>query len=177
VRVVGPNVLGPIVLQSPIGRDRSSLADALARLLDYTTLGPPRPIRGRVNVNLAPRVVLEGIPGLDENLVTRIVASRPSAEQHGESKFRYPTWLLTEGLVDIAKMRGLLPYITAGGDVYRAQVVAYFDQGGPSARAELVIDATGLVPRELHWKDLGILGRAYAPEVLEPPRTDRQTLP
>lgn len=177
VRVVAQNAVTPVVLDSPLASERSAMQDYLPTLLDYATIGPARPIRGRINVNLAPRVVLEGIPGMDDSLVSRIVGSRPSADPREESKYRWPTWLLTEGVVDLARMKALLPYITAGGDVYRAQVVAYFDVGGPSARVEVVVDATSVVPRELHWKDLGILGRGYPPELLEPPQTDRKPLP
>jgi len=39
-------------------------------------------------------------------------------------------------------MKQLLPFITAGGDVYRARVVGFFDAAGPLARQEVIIDAT-----------------------------------
>ena len=39
-------------------------------------------------------------------------------------------------------MKGLMPLITAGGNVYRAQFVGYFDEEGPASRLEMVIDAT-----------------------------------
>ena len=60
----------------------------------------------------------------------------------------------------------LLPYVTTRGDVFRAQVVGYFDGGGVSARAEVVIDATIPLPRILFWRDISHLGRGYALQTL-----------
>jgi hypothetical protein len=45
--------------------------------------------------------------------------------------------------------------------VFRAQVVGYFDDPGPSGRAEVVIDATRSPPRQIYWKDLRLLGPGY----------------
>ena len=66
-------------------------------------------------------------------------------------------------------MKALLPYITTGGDVYRAQVVGYYDRPTPWGRGEVVIDATGPQPRQLYWKDLGIFGRGYSTDMLPTP--------
>ncbi len=63
-------------------------------------------------------------------------------------------------------MRQLVPYLTAGGDVFRAQVVASYDGSGPSARAEVVVDGTTSPPRQVYWKDLRLLGRGFSPETL-----------
>ena len=63
-------------------------------------------------------------------------------------------------------MKALLPYLTCGGDVYRAQIVGFFDSQGPTARAEVVFDATQTPPRLVYAKDLRILGRGYAWETL-----------
>ena len=79
---------------------------------------------------------------------------------------RQPTWLLTEGLVDLARMKALLPYLTTGGDVHRAQIVGFFNDGGLSARAEAVIDATIHPARQVYYKDLTVFGRGYPPESL-----------
>ena len=68
----------------------------------------------------------------------------------------------------LEEMKALLPFITAGGRVYRAQVVGYFDAETPASRVEVVINAattdpmTGLaVPRVVFWRDLTNLGRGY----------------
>jgi hypothetical protein len=48
---------------------------------------------------------------------------------------------LAKGVVTLDQMKLLTPFMTAGGDVYRAQLVGYFDGGNASARAEVVCDA------------------------------------
>jgi hypothetical protein len=63
-------------------------------------------------------------------------------------------------------MRTLLPYLTTGGDVFRAQVVGFFDDSPLSARAEVVVDGTASPPRQVYWKDLRLLGRGYSRETL-----------
>ena len=71
-----------------------------------------------------------------------------------------------EGLVDLERMRALDRYITVRGDVYRAQILGYYDAGGPMTRIEAVIDASQLPPRVLSVRDLTELGRGFSPEQL-----------
>jgi len=78
----------------------------------------------------------------------------------------HETWILTQGLVTLEEMRTLSPMICGGGDVYRMQVVGYFDDGNASARLEVVLDATQLPPRVLLWRDISHLGRGYPLETL-----------
>ncbi len=56
-------------------------------------------------------------------------------------------------------MKTLMPFVCGGGGVYRAQVVGYYDEGGPSARIEAIIDATNGAPRLLFWRNISHLGR------------------
>jgi hypothetical protein len=70
-----------------------------------------------------------------------------------------------------------MPYLTTGGDVYRAQVVGYFDDSGLSARAEVVVDGTTSPPRQVYWKDLRLLGRGYSLESLGAESTDGEPPP
>ena len=79
---------------------------------------------------------------------------------------RYETWLLSEGVVTLAEMKALMPFVCGGGNVYRAQVVGYFQGGQAASRAEVVFDATSPLPRVVLWRDLSHLGRGYALETL-----------
>jgi hypothetical protein len=63
-------------------------------------------------------------------------------------------------------MRQLTPLITCGGDIYRLQVVGYFEQSGVSSRAEVIIDATTVNPKIVLWRDLSHLGRGFDLSVL-----------
>ena len=69
-------------------------------------------------------------------------------------------------------MMDLQPYLTCGGEVYRAQIVGHFDEYGPTARAEVALDATQQPARQVYWKDLRILGRGYPREILGSDTTD-----
>jgi len=154
------------VLTSPFSRDPTQMRDYLPKLMDATTVGTGRPLFGRVNINLAPRTVLLGVPGIDAALVERILAARSMAPAE-EAGRHDPTWLLTEGLVDLAQMRRLLPYVTTGGDVGRAQIIGFYDRRSPVMRLETVIDATELPARQVYYKDLRPLGRGPLDDVLE----------
>ncbi len=166
VRVPRPGNEKPIILASPWSDDPGSLRESLPSLLDQCTVIRSPTILGRVNVDWAPGEVLRAVPGIDDAMADRIVASRGAGTQHDSASRRHALWLLTDGLVSLDGMRGLLPYVTGGGDVYRAQIVGFFDHPGPSARVEVVVDATVRPPRQVYWKDLKMLGPGYPLETL-----------
>ncbi|OHB70461.1 MAG: hypothetical protein A2V70_11315 [Planctomycetes bacterium RBG_13_63_9] len=151
------------------------MREYLPKLLDHATIDKSKVIRGRINVNEAPRAVLLAVPGLDGALVEQIVTARGRAATLDDPSRRHTTWLLTEGLVDLPRMKDLMSYLTAAGDVYRAQFVAYFDAPGPSDRVEVVIDATWSPPRRVYWKSLRLLGRGYPLKFLGAAATDGET--
>ena len=75
-------------------------------------------------------------------------------------------WLLLEDIVDLEQIGTLDPYITGGGDVYRTQIVGYYDAGGPLTRLEAVIDATQAPPQIVLVRDLTGLGWGYTSQQL-----------
>jgi hypothetical protein len=56
--------------------------------------------------------------------------------------------------VPLDTMKAMIPYITAGGSVYRAQIIGHFDKGNPVARLEVILDATQHPTRVVFWKDM-----------------------
>jgi DNA uptake protein ComE-like DNA-binding protein len=171
--VVGASVAVPavksggaaIVYKSPLSGDSSSF-EALAKLMDAAAVNDAPLRRGLVSVNDAPAIVLQTVPGLDESLAQQIVSARQNASATNSTSRRHPTWLLTEGIVDLETMKRLLPYLSGSGDVVRAQIVAHFEQPGLSARAEVVVDGTGPTAREVLWRDLRFYGAGYPTEWL-----------
>ncbi|MCA9187036.1 MAG: general secretion pathway protein GspK [Planctomycetales bacterium] len=152
-----------IVVDSPWqSANLGSLMLDLPKLMQYCTTTDQEIIPGRVNINQASRVVLEGIPGMQAEWVEAILASRdPDPDQASPTRL-HETWLLSEGIVtEISDMEALAPFITAGGDVYRGQIVGYFEDGNTAARAEVFFDATQLLPRVLFWRDISHLGRGF----------------
>jgi hypothetical protein len=156
----------PRIVAGPFRSDPAELREYLPRLLDRTSVAGGPVIFGRINVNLAPREVLRAVPGMDAATVDQVLAARASRPSPEDPDRRHATWLLTEGVLSVARMKELLPYLTGGGDVVRAQVVATLDPPGRWMRAETVVDATARPARQVYWKDLRLLGRGYPPDSL-----------
>ena len=77
-----------------------------------------------------------------------------------------------EPVRSLATMKKLMPLVTAQGNVYRAQVVGFFDEDGPADRLEVVIDKTQSPPVIRRRWSLRKLGPGYTPEVLGVPAAD-----
>ena len=156
----------PVVLRSPFLDDLVSMAVYMPELMDNVTVVPDTVIPGRISLSQASPEILMGIPGMTEEIVEQILSQRvpePGLDDPGQ---KHETWLLTSGIVTLEEMRALIPFVCGGGDVYRTQVVGYFEDGRASARVEVVLDATQLPPRVLLWRDISHLGRGYPLEML-----------
>ncbi len=153
-------------VRSPLRSSRQVFRETLPTLLDYVSIGSASVIRGRINLQEAPEKVLLAVPGMTEGLARRIKTQRQMASSSDDQARRHPTWLLADGLVDLEQMKKLLPYVTCGGDVYRGQVVGFFDEQGPVSRCEVVIDATSSPARQVYYKDLRLLGRGFSIDAL-----------
>jgi type II secretory pathway component PulK len=158
---------GPII-ESPFPNDPAALSSILPELLDHVTVIKSPMLPGRININQASEVVLRGIPGMTPEMAQRIVGEREVEYTGNMPSHRHEHWILFEGIVTLDEMKRLLPFITAGGRVFRAQIVGYFEAEAPASRVEVVINAanmdpmTGLaVPRVVFWRDLTNLGRGY----------------
>jgi hypothetical protein len=157
------------VIESPFGGGPDQMREYLPKLLDYVTLDPQMTIVGRVNINQAPAEVLKGVPGLNGALADQILAGRNMQTAHENPGRRHATWLLAERVVDLETMKSLMPYVTGAGDVFRAQIVGFFEESPISLRMEVVVDGTTDPPRQVYRKDLRALGQAYPPELLGKP--------
>lgn len=155
-----------VILASPIQEDPISMGVNFPLLMDNVTVNPAQSIPGRINLNQASATVLAGIPGITPEIVDGIVSSRSYEIDAERPNHRHETWILVEGIVTLAEMKQLMPFVNAGGDVYRAQVVGYYQGGQASSRAEAVFDATTTTPRLVFWRDISHLGRGYAVETL-----------
>ena len=160
-------------LKSPWPDNPNQLKNTLPKLLDTLSTTNDEYLEGRININQARREILLGIPGLEEELVDKIIQAQkldsngqPSPEiiqQHNTTG-----WLYFEGLVDLTTMQTLDPYFTARGDVYRAQIFGFFEGGGPVTRLEAMIDGTQSPPRVIFQRDLNDLGHGYSRTQLMP---------
>ena len=166
IRVTNPTSGQSMVIQSPFN---SGLGGGmplwLPKLMDTCTINPAITIPGRININQAPAHILKGIPGMNEDIITEILTRR-EYEAGDDANKRHETWIMAEGIVTAQEMKALMPFVCAGGDVYRAQVVGYYQSGEASSRAEVIFDASVAPARVLFWRDLSHLGRGYAVETL-----------
>lgn len=157
------------IVASPVSSERERSNQSLADLCDRLTTTNEPVIRGRINVNLAVAPVLRTIPGMDAALADQIVAARTTPGGPNRNHEGDPIWLYTDGLLDVTRLKDLYPYLTTGGDVYRAQIVAFSEASRLSQRVEIVLDASRLPVRRLIRKDLQVLGRGYPWDVLDTP--------
>jgi hypothetical protein len=141
-------------LKSPFSLENSSGEEKFLTLLDVASVSSEIVVSGRINVNEAPRIILETVPELDRQTVLQIVNRRGVAGEKRQGKYRHLIWLLSEKIVDKELMKKLSKRLTTGGDVYRAQIIGFFDGQGTVNRAEVVIDATVKPPRPIFTKDL-----------------------
>ncbi len=149
----------------------SPLADSgLARqvlplLFDKTTTSTQTEVTARINVNTASQAVLTGLEtatGLTDSDVQNILSKRPtpSSTAAPDAIFKTPAWLYTEVNLDTNVLKKLEPYVTTRSQVYRFQSVGYFDEGGPTARVEAVIDTNQGRPRIVYYRNLTGMGKA-----------------
>jgi hypothetical protein len=152
------------VYTSPLS-DANQQRELLPVLLDQVTTVRDPDLPARIDVNTAPRTVLLALPGLTEADVQKILDLRPPANEGATDPiYQTPAWLLTEASFPAETLRTLERYVTARSQVYRVQVVGYFENGGPMARVEAVIDTNGGRPRILVPRDLTELGRGFKVE-------------
>ncbi len=118
------------------------------------TVQSGKSLPGRININQAPRAVLMCIPGLTSDMVDQIITNRIMDPILAPPDQQCEAWPLIEGIVPLATMKTLQPYVTAGGAVYRAQVIGTFEQGGPTSRLEVLLDSTQHPTKLLFWKDV-----------------------
>ncbi len=149
---------------SPFSESIIAMGLYMPTLMDSLTTQEVEVMPGRININECPAELLYGIPLLPEETVEAILETRDINSDDLNRQFE--TWPLVEGLVTLDEMRQLIPLVTCGGDVFRAQVVGYYEQSGASHRAEVIIDATTVNPKIVLWRDLSHLGRGFDLSVL-----------
>ncbi len=151
-------------------RDPSSLAK-FVEFCDQTTTDSTPVLHGRINIQLAPRAVLLSIPWLTPNQVDQIINARMQQSEGTQSRV-HASWLLAEGVVDLETMSHLWPFITVGGDVLRAQIVALYDAQSPWCRQEIVVDGTSDAPTPVYYRDLRRQGIGFRWQDLLSPTLD-----
>ena len=156
-----------VIIESPI--NSGALGLALPVLMDNLSIYDQPVITGRLNINQCSRQLLLGLPGMTEEIADDIISVRDMVLDDPEGadlNRNWESWILAEGIVTLEEMKLMLPFITASGNVYRAEVVGFFAEGKISSRASVVFDTTDLFPRILFWRDKSHLSLGYTKEFL-----------
>ncbi|MFQ5494318.1 MAG: hypothetical protein ACE5EX_02960, partial [Phycisphaerae bacterium] len=129
-------------------------------LMDRTTTIPPdqRSIPGLININTAPRLVLETIEGLTPEQIDSILDMR---ERLGPETKSTTAWLLTEEVVDMDTFEQIAPSITARGQQFMIESLGYADHRGMVTRLQVVVDMVGPIAQTVYYRDLTSLGGHY----------------
>ncbi len=154
------------VVESPWSDEAGTYRQSLPLLLDNATTSSEERIAGQIDINQASLPVLMTIPGMTEILADQIVSSRDPVIDVLNSEQRYPIWLIADALVSLEEFKPMFPYITTGGDVYRGQIVGYFDAGTHRSRMEVILDRSAAPTRLLSQRDLRSFGPGFSRSAL-----------
>jgi type II secretory pathway component PulK len=147
--------------------DPGKLTSLLPVLLDKCTTTADAQILGRININTAPQAVLMAlqglVPGLTSDNIQQIISTRPALDSgyQQDPTFTTPAWLITQLNISPTVMDKLDKYITTRSQVYRFQVLGYFDGGGPMVRLEAVVDTNNGSPIIMYQRDITELGKGF----------------
>lgn len=153
----------PAYLAGPFQRtNKDQLRTTLTALLDKCTLDTSYEIPARININTCPADVLTAL-GINESDAEKLVQTRPTPDMDPSAipYYKTPAWLITEADLSSDVIKLFSSYITTYSQVYRFQVVGYYEFRGPQVRLEVVVDANNGRPRILYWRDLTDLGKGY----------------
>ncbi|RMF42703.1 MAG: general secretion pathway protein GspK [Planctomycetota bacterium] len=153
-----------ITYSSPFTSLPLDLANSTPILMNYLTTVDAATIPGRINIMECPQEILRGIPGLSDEVVDEILQARIDGSDSETRQFE--TWLAVEGYVTMDQMRALMPLITCGGDVFKAQIIGYSEAGSAFSRVEAIISGAGELPQIVFFRRLDHLGRGFDISVL-----------
>ncbi len=154
------------VLATPFSELPIAMRLYLPLLMDNVAVNTKTRIPGRININQASEVILSGIPGMTAEVLDSILTQRQPDPLEAVDSQRHETWLLAEGIVTVAEMKSLIPFMTAGGCVYRVQIIGYGENGGPPVRIEAVLDTGEGEAQLVFYRNLSHLGRGFSLETL-----------
>lgn len=135
-------------------------AEHLAILMDRTTVVDPKQetIPGLININTAPRMVLQLLPGLAPEQVDAILEAR---DRQGEEAKMTPAWLVQEDVLDIETFERIAPMITARAQQFTIESLGYADHIGMVTRLHVVVDLVGPFVQAIYYRDLSYLGSHF----------------
>jgi DNA uptake protein ComE-like DNA-binding protein len=134
--------------------------DRLPLLMDQLSTRRPaeRRIPGLINVNTAPRQVLECLGELNGEQIQSILALRETLDAETLST---PAWLVTAGAVDVETFDKIATNLTSRGQQFSIESLGYGDHIGMVTRLQVVVDMVGPIAQTIYYRDLSYLGGSY----------------
>ena len=132
----------------------------LPLLMDRLSTRRPteRRIEGLINVNTAPRQVLESLGELNEEQIQSILALRETLDAETLST---PAWLVTGGAVDVETFDKIAVKLTSRSQQFSIESLGYGDHIGMVTRLQVVVDMVGPIAQTMYYRDLSYLGGSY----------------
>jgi type II secretory pathway component PulK len=124
-----------------------------------TTTTANAAIKGRINVNMAPRDVLLCLPGLESSDVDTLISARQS-NPAGETSVAWVAEALKQKAV------GLGDKITGKSYQYSADILAVSGNGRAFKRVRIVVNASGQTPQILYRRDISDRGWPMDQQIL-----------
>jgi DNA uptake protein ComE-like DNA-binding protein len=121
-------------------------------------------VKGRINVNTAPRDVLLCLPNLDTSDVDKLIAARQGSAA-GDTSVAWVADTLKEKAV------GLGGLVTGKSTQYSADIVAVSGNGRAYKHCRIVVDTSGSTPQIKYRRDLTDRGWPMDPQILASLRT------
>ncbi|MCP4590530.1 MAG: general secretion pathway protein GspK [bacterium] len=128
------------------------------RIVDRCTLKPSPELRGLININTAPPIVLRSLEGLTEEDVSAIMQKRSVLSSEAKAT---TAWLLTQGVLEREKYDAVEGTITARGLQFSLETIGYSDHLGARTRLQIVFAMRGPSPQIVYYRDLTNLGVNY----------------
>lgn len=164
-------------VSSPWQDQPTTFRQSFAELLDVATADSAELVAGRININQASLLVLMTIPGMTEATAEQIVSRREPEVDRTTSEQRHAIWLVADSLVTLEEFKQMAKHVTTGGDVYRCQVVGYFEEGTNQTRSEVLLDRSQSPAVLLERRDLGNLGASFSRGVISAITPELTTTP
>lgn len=142
------------LLASPWPGDPATVRRLLPLFQRIMTVTEGTATAGRISINQAPLPVLKTVPGMTDSLARAIVSAQQEIVRSGAGEFESVAWLVTRGLLSLAQLREMAPWITTGGSVRGGIAVGQTQNDVPAAAMQFLLDCSGPAPQVLFIRDL-----------------------
>jgi hypothetical protein len=134
----------------------------LDKVYNSLTTSTEKTVKGRININTAPRDVLNTLPGLDTTDVDKLISQRQGGTTAADKSV---SWVIEA--LDRNKLTGLGNYITTTTNQYSADIVAASGNGRSYKRVRIVVDASGTTPQIIYRREITDRGWPLDPQILD----------